>query len=126
MKTIKPLALTDTDRDVLAERIWKTVTVTKGPDHVRGPCWISAGYDNGKGHKKIKWQGMTLYKHRAVYDCVHGAIPEGLVLDHKCRNRACCNPEHLEPVTTLENTARGNGAWMLHPKNRAFLLGRRA
>lgn len=113
MKTIKALDLTDADRDRLAERIWQTVTVTPGPSRVRGPCWLAAGSDDGKGFKKIRHGKRMLYKHRVVWDCVVGEIPEGLILDHQCRNRACCNPAHLEPVTVVENTARGNGAWIL-------------
>lgn len=38
-----------------------------------------------------------------------GPIPEGMDLDHTCRNRGCVNPEHLEPVTTQVNTLRGIG-----------------
>ena len=38
---------------------------------------------------------------------VVGPIPDGCELDHLCRNRACCNPDHLEPVTHLENVRRG-------------------
>lgn len=36
-------------------------------------------------------------------------IPEGLQIDHLCRNRACCNPSHMEPVTVRQNTLRGEG-----------------
>jgi hypothetical protein len=45
--------------------------------------------------------------HRWLYERWVGPIPEGLVLDHLCRNMVCVNPKHLEPVTVLENTQRG-------------------
>ena len=46
--------------------------------------------------------------HRVAYEAAVGPIPEGLQLDHLCRNTLCTNPAHLEPVTCRENLLRGN------------------
>jgi hypothetical protein len=45
--------------------------------------------------------------HRIAYTLEHGPIPDGLTIDHLCRNRRCCNPAHLEAVTERENILRG-------------------
>lgn len=47
--------------------------------------------------------------HRAAYESLRGPVPDGLVLDHLCRNRRCVNPDHLEPVTHKTNILRGVG-----------------
>jgi hypothetical protein len=49
------------------------------------------------------WQGA----HRVAYELFKGPIPAGMDLDHLCRVRCCCNPDHLEPVTRKENLRRG-------------------
>lgn len=71
-------------------------------------CWVWVGRKNRNGYGRACWQGKEPVAHRLVYELVVGTIPEGMFLDHLCRNRACCNPEHLEPVTPQVNTLRGN------------------
>ena len=79
-------------------------------------CWVwESGKDkDGYGFTSIK----SRYKlaHRVVYELLVGEIPQGLQLDHLCRNRSCVNPNHLEPVTSRENTMRGNGPSSLNAK----------
>lgn len=66
-------------------------------------CWIWQGYVMAHGYGSTA--GGT--SHRAYYEHYVGPIPEGMWIDHLCRNRVCCNPEHLEPVTPQENILRG-------------------
>lgn len=68
--------------------------------------WARAVTNTGYGHV---WDGTAVRKaHRVVYEALVGDVPDGLELDHLCRNRICVNPDHLEPVTHLENVRRGN------------------
>jgi hypothetical protein len=70
--------------------------------------WLRARTASGYGEANIG--GRVVSMHRAVYEYVLGPIPEHLELDHVCRNRGCCNPYHLEPVTHRENVRRGDSA----------------
>lgn len=79
-------------------------------DSVSG-CWYwMGGIKNGYGFVHYtKPDGTRGQKaaHRAVWEELRGLIPEGYVLDHAvCGNKLCCNPDHLEPVTVQENSAR--------------------
>lgn len=73
-----------------------------------GDCWIwTAGRRNEKGYGMFCTGGRTFLAHRWLYEQSVGPVPDGMELDHGCRNRACVRPSHLEPVTHQENLLRG-------------------
>lgn len=93
-----------TPRQDLPSRVWSRVESTPLG------CWIWTGpCAKGYGRVSVREAGSrrSMQIHRYAYEQLVGPIPDGLQLDHLCRNRACCNPAHLEPVTSRENTLRG-------------------
>jgi hypothetical protein len=70
-------------------------------------CWLWLGALTKDGYGMITIKNKQYYTHILLYEFTKGQIPEGLVLDHLCRNPCCCNPDHLEAVTQAENVARG-------------------
>jgi hypothetical protein len=72
-------------------------------------CWNWIGAKSFLGYGRFKSGGRLLLAHRFSYELHKEKIPEGLTLDHLCRNPSCVRPDHLEAVTMKENTLRGIG-----------------
>ena len=72
-------------------------------------CWEwTAGLFKKDGYGQFYNPGGSHLAHRYSYEYHVGPVPEGMQLDHLCRNRKCVNPDHLEPVTCRENLHRGD------------------
>lgn len=83
------------------ERFWGYV------DKQPNGCWLWTSAVSPR--YGVFWVGgakRSAYAHRYAYELLVGPIPEGAQIDHRCENRLCVNPEHLEPVTPQTNTVR--------------------
>ena len=87
---------------LVTTRFWSKVKKTKS-------CWYWLAGKTSKGYGDFWLNRKHKLAHRFSYEQLVGEIPQGLTLDHLCRNRGCVNPNHLEPVTKGENVLRGVG-----------------
>lgn len=70
-----------------------------------GDCWVWTGATTHGGYGWFQVGGTT-GAHRVAYQFLIGEIPDGLHLDHLCRNPPCVNPYHLDPVSIAVNNRR--------------------
>lgn len=77
-------------------------------DAGRPECVNWAGAKQSSGYGQIRFEGRWYLAHRVFWTALRGEIPEGLTIDHLCRNRGCVRVEHMEPVTLAENSRRAN------------------
>lgn len=110
------------ERIPIEQRFWPKVNKNgSAPEHRPDleACWEWMAFRQPDGYGQLgrggKRGGFVL-AHRFAYELLVGPIPEGLQIDHLCRNRSCVNPAHLEPVTLVENLRRGERAQQTHCK----------
>jgi len=69
-------------------------------------CWVYTGSKDKFGYGNFYYKQSNYKAHRIAYYLKHGEITGRKVIDHKCRNKSCINPDHLEAVSQLENVLR--------------------
>jgi hypothetical protein len=92
-------------RPTVEERFWEKVEKTAG-------CWLWTGATTPSAsgpYSAFRGNAGNISAHRYAYQALVGTVPDGLELDHLCRNTLCVNPAHLEPVSHQVNILRGTG-----------------
>lgn len=79
-------------------------------------CWEWTGSKDRGGYGRFSYERKPVLAHRWIHEKINGPVPDGLQLDHLCRNRSCVNPNHLEVVTQRENMMRGDGPSAKHAR----------
>jgi hypothetical protein len=101
----------------LEDRFWQKVDKTD-------KCWewtgALTGYGYGTVSRVIDGKRRQLMAHRMAYEIAVGPIPEGLTIDHLCRNKKCVRPDHLEPVTITDNVLRAIVQPLYCPKGHRY------
>lgn len=109
-----------------ATKFWSRV------DQVEGSCWLWKNARNGDGYgvamcgRLASGNPRLALTHRIAFELAKGPVPDGMELDHLCKNRLCCNPQHLEAVTHRTNVIRSDSPRLVGERNRARAAARKA
>jgi hypothetical protein len=102
----------------------RVVVVDRGHET---PCWEPDYVKNGAGYAQMgdmQGSGRSVeFCHRVTYRAFMGPIPDGMEIDHLCRNPPCCNPDHLEAVTHRENILRSTSPLAAHARKTHCIRG---
>lgn len=75
-------------------------------DSITG-CWIGKTELLNNGYHRFNiYKNERVMLHKLMYERYKGSIPYGMEIDHLCKNKRCCNPDHLEIVTRVQNVLR--------------------
>ncbi len=88
-----------------------------------GACWQWMGSLACEGYGRIRADGRDIFVHRWSFEHFVGPIPEGMQVDHLCRNRGCVNPHHLEIVDLVENVMRGESPQAVNARKTHCIRG---
>ena len=95
-------------RERIIDKILERLVAVQRGFHT--PCWEWQGPTSGKGrgggYGRMCLDGQTVAVHIVMFVCCFGYVPGKKQIDHKCHNRLCCNPDHLEMVTHHQNMKR--------------------
>jgi hypothetical protein len=114
--------------DVL-ERLLARTTTDLVESAFDTPCWewqgaLSRGYGLiQNGRRSATGNHVPEYVHVVGYEAIVGPVPDGLELDHLCRNRRCWNPDHIDDVPHADNVARGHSLVAYYTRRQRCLYG---
>lgn len=102
--------------EVILDRFWDKVEFTTD-------CWNWLGGKGLGGYGRFWLNKKMVSAHHFSYKQYKGKIPQGLVMDHSCKNPSCVNPDHLEAVTQRENVLRGTGLSAINSRKTHCIRG---